>query len=80
MRLAAYHDSTGNIVGLALSPSADAVLAEVVVEKHPGLRMTDVKVPSGVRLNFNDPPRLNEELDKLVKNYRVDKGSLTRKS
>jgi hypothetical protein len=80
MRLAAYHDSNGNILGLAVSPTDDGVFAEVTSTTPPGLRMTEVKIPSGLNLKFDDPPRLNEELDRLVRDYRVHQGALDRRA
>jgi hypothetical protein len=67
-------------MGLAFSPSDDSIPAEVVSKTHPGLRAVEVEVPAGVELDPNNPLRLNEELDKLVEGYRIDKGTFARKS
>jgi hypothetical protein len=80
MRLTAYHDANGNIVGLAVSPSENSVPAEVIANTQPGLRISNVEVPSEETLDFDNPVRLNEGLTKLVENYRVDTGVLKRKS
>jgi hypothetical protein len=80
MRLTAYHDSNGNIVGLAISPADDATPAEVVATTQPGLRRTEVMVPSEVMFDFDNPSHVYEELDKIVRAYRVDKDALARKS
>lgn len=76
MRLTAYHDSNGNIVGLAASPPDDSIPVEVVSTAHPGLRATDVEVPSGVELYPDHPERLHQELAKVAENHRIDKGRL----
>jgi hypothetical protein len=95
MRLTAYHDNNGNIVGLAISPADDATPAEVlaispaddattpaevIATARPGLRRTEITVPSEVTFDFDNPSRVYEELDKLVREYRVDKDALARKS
>jgi hypothetical protein len=80
MRLTAYHDSEGTIIGLALSPADDATPAEVVSTVEPDVRRTEVRVPQGVTFDFNNPQRVYEELEKLRENYRVDKNALATKS
>jgi hypothetical protein len=80
MRLTAYHDANGNIVGMAVSPSENLVPAEVISNTQPGLRMTNVETPSEETLNFENPEQLNEKLRKLVENYQIDAGVLKRKS
>ena len=80
MYLTAYHDSAGNIIGLAASPADDSMPAEVVTKSQPELRATKIDVPSGVELDPADPLRLSEELGRLAKAYRVDRGSLARRS
>jgi len=80
MQLMAYHDSDGNILGMAFSPSDDSMSAEVVTVTQPGLRAVEVEVPSGVELDPDDPQRLNDELSKLAEGYRIDNGTLQRRS
>jgi hypothetical protein len=80
MRLTVYHDSNGNIVGLAASPADDSIPAEVVTRTQPGLRAAEIEVPPGVELDFDNPPRLNKELGKLAESYRIERGTLTRRS
>lgn len=79
MRLTAYHDNSGNIVGLAISPADDSTPAEVMTSTRPGIRMADVEVPQGLTIDFANPARVNKALDHLLENYRVDKGVLNRK-
>jgi hypothetical protein len=79
MKLAAYHDRAGNIVGLALSPSDDAEFPEVVSETHPGLRKTDVKVPAGVAFDFDNPSKIHKQLDKVAQKFRIENDALTTK-
>jgi hypothetical protein len=80
MRITAYHDSVGNIKGLAVSPSDDSIPAELVTSSQPGLRMAEVAPPAGLTIDFDNPKRLHEALDNLVESYRVEKGALKRKS
>ncbi|MFC6019580.1 hypothetical protein ACFP2T_25645 [Plantactinospora solaniradicis] len=80
MRLTAYHDNNGNIVGLAASPSGDSTPVEVVSTGHPGLRATEIEVPPGVELDPNQPDRLYEELAKVAEGHRIDKGILAPKN
>jgi hypothetical protein len=81
MRLMAFHDSEGNITGLVVS-SPEASPVQLVTETQPGLRMTEIEAPPEVTLDL-DSPRLNEDVDILIENYRVeipsDKGRLMRK-
>ena len=82
MRLMAYHDSEGNIVGLVVAPP-DSIPVQVQSQAHPGLRMTEIEAPAEVTLDL-DSPQLHEEMDKLRETFRVEipsgKGTLTRKS
>ena len=80
MQFIAYHDSHGNIIGLAISPEDDATPADVVITMQPDLRRTEVTLPSGVTFDFDNPSSVYEVLDKLKQDYRVDKDSLTRRS
>jgi hypothetical protein len=80
MKLTAYHDTNGNIIGLAISPSEDSVSAELRADTQPKLCMSDVELPSEETLDFDNTGRLNEGLSKLVENYRVDEGVLKRKT
>ncbi|WP_253768831.1 hypothetical protein [Goodfellowiella coeruleoviolacea] len=80
MKLFAYHDSSGNIAGLAFSPTDDAIPAEVTTERQPGIRATEVQIPTGVTLNPDDPQSVYQELGKLVADYRVEQGSLAKKT
>lgn len=80
MRLTAYHDSNGNIVGLAASPSDDSIPAEVRTDRHPGLRAMEIEAPSALTLDPADPVQLHAQLSDLVQNYRIDGGALLRRS
>jgi hypothetical protein len=80
MRLVAYHDRNGNIIGLAASPSDDFVPAEVTTSLYPGLRMTQVDLPSGITVDSNNPKHVNEAMDRIIKNYQVVQGAFKRKS
>ncbi|HAX80086.1 MAG TPA: hypothetical protein DCY88_30680 [Cyanobacteria bacterium UBA11372] len=80
MKLTAYHDTNGNIIGLAVSRSEDSVSAELRADTQPEVRISNVELPSEETLDFDNPARLNEGLSKLVENYRVDEGVLKIKS
>jgi hypothetical protein len=67
------------IVGMAVSPSENLISAEVISNTQPGLRMSNVEIPSEETLDFENATRLNEGLSKLVENYRVEEGILKRK-
>lgn len=80
MRLTAYHDANGNILGLAASPNDDSTPAEVSATRQPGLRMTEITAPDGMGFDFSDLSRLSRALDQIVEEYRIDGASLQRKS
>lgn len=80
MRLTAYHDSKGNIIGMSLTPGKDAVSAQVMLDKHPGLYMAQVDVPAGVTFDLKNPAQINGALAGLAKTFKVDKGSLARRA
>jgi hypothetical protein len=78
MKLMAYHDLNGNILGLAVSPSEDTIPAEVIANTQPGIRVLKVDLPPGETLDFGNPHRLNQGLSHLLDNYNVDAGLLKR--
>jgi hypothetical protein len=82
MRVTAFHDSEGNIVGLVVAPP-DSMPVQVQSQAHPGLQMTEIEPPEEVTLD-PDSPQLHEEMDKLRETFRVEipsgKGRLTKKS
>ena len=80
MLLTAYHDSNGNLVGLAVSPADDSIPAEVISNTQPGVRMAAVDVPSGITFDFNDQAQINNSLNDVVEKYQIDKGVLKRNS
>ena len=80
MLLTAYHDSNGNLVGLAVSPADDSIPAEVISNTQPGVRMAAVDVPSGITFDFNDQAQINNSLNDVLEKYQIDKGVLKRNS
>ncbi len=80
MRLRAYCDSKGTIVGLAASVSDDPIPVEVVSVTQPGLRAVLVELPAGIDLDPANPARMNDELSKLAGEFRVDNGTLRKRS
>ena len=82
MRVTAYHDGNGNIVGLSASAADDSIPAEIAANEQPTLHAVDVELPSDVALDPSNPRLVYEGLAKLKKDYRVDKatGALSRRS
>jgi hypothetical protein len=81
MRILAAHDAAGNIHEVVLSP-ADAPPATVTPE--PGLLLTEVEAPEGIRLDLSDPDRSRGQLEKFSRQLQelrveVGKAELVRK-
>lgn len=75
-----YHNSNGQIFGVAASRTNDCTPAEIMTPNMPGLRSTEVDLPSEMDSDPGDLQHLYENLNGVVQSFIVEGGSLKRRS